>query len=108
MYVLLFDMQFDELFKFKNDIFSIIEDKIILNIKVEYNLVGIIGAPKANHFNCIIFNPLGKTIDPYFKSSTIYYHDGLKNNGKVTPLGKNEDWKNLGIPYIVLYTMEDL
>ena len=92
---LLFDFQFDELIKFKSDIFSIIEDKIILNINVEYNLVGIIAAPKANHFNCIIFNSLGKTIDPFFKSNTIYYHDGLKNNGKVTPLGKNEDWKNL-------------
>ena len=95
---LLFDFQFDELIKFKSDIFSIIEDKIILNINVEYNLVGIIAAPKANHFNCIIFNPFGITVDPYFKSNFIYYHDGEKNNGKVTSLGKNEDWRNLGPP----------
>ncbi len=73
---LLFDMQYNELNMYKNDILNIVEDKIILNIKVEYNLVGIIAAPKANHFNCIIFNPLGKTIDPYFKSSIIFYHDG--------------------------------
>ncbi len=101
-------MQFDELEIYKNDIFSINENKILLNIKVEYNLVGIIAAPKANHFNSIIFNPLGKTIDSYFKSNFIYYHDGEKNNGKVTSLGKNEDWKNLGIPYIVLYKMSDI
>ena len=105
---LLFDMQYNELNMYKNDILNIVEDKIILNIKVEYNLVGIIAAPKANHFNCIIFNPLGKTIDPYFKSNNIYYHDGEKNNGNVTSLNKNDDWKNLGIPYIVLYKMADI
>ena len=59
---LLFDFQYNELNIYKNDIFNIIEEKIILNIKVEYDLVGIIAAPKANHFNCIIFNPLGKNI----------------------------------------------
>ena len=105
---LLFDMQFDELKIYKKDIFNITEAKITLNLKVEYNLVGIISAPKANHFNSIIFNPLGKSIDSYFKSNFIYYHDGEKNNGKVTSLGKNEDWKNLGIPYIVLYKMSEV
>ena len=39
---LLFDMQYNELNMYKNDILNIVEDKIILNIKVEYNLVGII------------------------------------------------------------------
>ena len=105
---LLFGMQYNELNIYKNDIVNIVEDKIILNIKVECLLVGIIAAPKANHFNCIVFNPLGKTIDPYFKSNNIYYHDGEKNNGKITSLSKDDDWKNLGIPYIVLYKMEDI
>ena len=81
---LLFDFQYNELNIYKNDIFNIIEEKIILNIKVEYNLVGIIAAPKANHFNCIIFNPIGKSIDPYFQSNNIYYHDGGKNNDNIT------------------------
>ena len=105
---LLFDMQFDELKIYKKDIFNITEAKITLNLKVEDNLVGIISAPKVNHFNSIIFNPLGKSIDSYFKSNFIYYHDGEKNNGKVTSLGKNEDWKNLGISYIVLYKMSEI
>ena len=105
---LLFDFQYNELNIYKNDIFNIIEEKIILNIKVEYNLVGIIAAPKANHFNCIIFNPIGKSIDPYFQSNNIYYHDGEKNNGNITALNKNDDWKNVGIPYIVLYKMADI
>ena len=74
---------------------------------MEYHLVGIIAAPKANHFNCIVFNPLGKTFDPYFKSNNIYYNDCEKNNGKITSLSKDYDWKNLGIPYIVLYKMAD-
>ncbi len=75
---LLFVMQNNELNINKNYIVNIVEDKIILNIKVEYHLVGIIVAPKANHFNWIVFNPLGKTADPYFKSNNIYYHDGEK------------------------------
>ena len=105
---LLFDMQYDELNIYKNDIFSITQDNIILNIKTEYNLVGIIAVPKANHYICIIFNPIGKTIDPFYKSNVIYYHDGEKNNGKITSISKNSDWKNLGIPYIVLYKMIDI
>ena len=40
--LLLFDMQYNELNMYKNDIVNIVEDKIILNIKIEYNLVGII------------------------------------------------------------------
>ena len=72
---LLFDIQYNELNIYKNDIVNVVEDKIILNIKVECLLVGIIAEPKANHFNCIVFNPLGKTADPYFKSNNIYYHD---------------------------------
>ena len=43
---LLFDMQVDELEIYKNDIFSIDENKIILNIKVEHNLLGIIVSQK--------------------------------------------------------------
>ena len=39
---LLFDLQHIELNMYKNDKANIVEDKIILNIKVEYNLVGII------------------------------------------------------------------
>ena len=70
---LLFDFQYNELNIYKNDIFNIIEEKIILNIKVEYNLVGIKAAPKANHFNCIIFNPIGKSFEPYFRVYVAYF-----------------------------------
>ena len=104
---LLFDMQFHDLYNYSKEIFKIVEDDIVLNIKVEYKLVGIISAPKANHFNCIIFNPLGITIDPFFKSSKIYYHDGELNNGNVASLGQNDDWKKIGIPYIAIYKKLD-
>ena len=79
-----------------------------MNIIVEYYWVGIIATSRTINFNCIVFNPLGKTVDPYFKSNNIYYNDCDKNNGKITSLSKDDDWKNLGIPYIVLYKMADI
>ena len=83
---LLFDMQFDELHSNKDMIYKIVEDKIVLKLNYEYKLVGIIAAPKPNHFNAIIFNPLGNTIDTHFKRNLIYYHDGLINEGLIIPL----------------------
>ena len=62
-----------------------------MNINVKYDFVSIIVVPKTNHFNSIIFNLLLKNINPYFKSSIIYYHDGEKKGILV----KNENWKNL-------------
>ena len=92
---LLLDMQFDELNSNKDLIYKIVEDKIMQNFNCEYKLLGIIGAPKPNHFNAIIFNPIGYTVDPYFQSNLIYYHDGLKNEGLIIPLKENADWKTI-------------
>ena len=62
-----------------------------------------ISFPYYNHYNAIIFNPLGSNIDKYFTSKCIYYHDGTKNEGRIIKLNTNEDWHNIRIPYIVLY-----
>ena len=35
----------------------------------------------------------------------IYYHDGKKNNGKIDMLQSGVDWKDLGIPYILVYEL---
>lgn len=100
---ILFDFQYSDLVKNKNNIFKLIGDNIILNIKAEYRIVGIICAPTINHFSTIIFNPIGSTINSNFGSNYIYYHDGTLNNGKINVLKESEDWRNIGIPYIVLY-----
>ena len=92
---LLLDKQFDELNSNKDLIYKIVEDKIMLNFNCEYKLLGIIGAPKPNHFNAIIFNPIGYTVDPYFQSNLIYYHDDLRNEGLIIPLKENADWKTI-------------
>ena len=46
--------------------------KFILNFNVEYKLSGIIACPSFNHYNAIIFNPLGCNIDKAFSSNFIY------------------------------------
>ena len=99
---ILFDFQYSELVKNKENIFKLLDNKIAFNQTTEYKLVGIITAPKRNHYNTIIFNPIG-VINTNFSSNNIYYHDGMINEGRILPLKKGEDWKKIGIPYIALY-----
>ena len=101
----LFDMSFKDLEKYKESIFKIAEDIIVLNMNKKYKLKGIISLPSYNHYICIIFNPMGKYIDDSFKANNIYYHDGNANNGKICSLNIEEDWKVLGIPYILAYEL---
>ena len=104
----LFDMAFSDLMKYKDAIFKLVEEKIILNFNVEYKLAGIISCPYYNHYNSIIFNPIGANIDHNFTSNFIYYHDGTKNEGRITKLNTNEDWHNIGIPYILVFRFIDI
>ena len=104
----LFDMTFSDLTNYKDNIFKLVEEKIILNFNVEYKLSGIISCPSYNHYNTIIFNPIGSNIDQNFTSNCIYYHDGTKNEGRITKLNINEDWHNIGIPYILVYKFIDI
>ena len=69
---LLFDLQFTELETYKSQIYKLVEDKLVLNFKAEYKLVGIIAAPCINHYNTIIFNPIGRSINKYFTTNNIY------------------------------------
>ena len=100
---LLFDFQFSELTQYKDKIYKLVENTVALNIRLEYKLVGLISALKRNHYNTIIFNPIGSTIVPKFTANNIYYHEGMLNNGNITFLKLGEDWKSIGIPYIALY-----
>ena len=59
------------------------------------------------HFNIVIFIPIGLTINYYFTHNNIYYHDGLRNKGRINALKEEENWKNIGIPNIVLYKKLD-
>ena len=87
--------------KNKDNIFNLLDSKIAFNLKTEYKLVGIIVAPKNNHYNAIIFNPIG-VLNTAFSANNIYYHDGMLNNGCITTLKVGEDWKRIGI-HILLY-----
>ena len=100
----MFDFQFSDLYKFRDQIFKLIEEKLVLKNSFEYKLSGIIEAPSYNHYSTIIFNPMGSTINPNY----IYYHDGMLNDGKILPVSEGLDWKTLGILYIVLYKKFDL
>ena len=100
---ILFDFQYSELYKHKENIYKLVEDKIALNTRITYKLIALICAPSSNHYNTIIFNPIGLTINSHFTPNNIYYHDGLLNNGKIVALKNGEDWKKIGIPYIALY-----
>ena len=84
-----------------------LDDKISLNLEIEHKLLGLIAATSKNHYNTIIFNPIGLSINTNFNPSKIYYHDGLDNNGKITEIDENMIWKDIGIPYIVLYKKID-
>ena len=88
--------------KNRDNIFNLLDNKIAFNLKTEYKLAGIITAPKINHYNAIIFNPIGM-INTYFSANNIYYHDWMINDGRILALKKDEDWKNIGISYIALY-----
>ena len=67
-----------------------------------------ISAPSINHYNTIIFNPIGHSINKNFIPTNIYYHDGTKNGGKIVEIKQGEDWRIKGIPYIVLYKKLDI
>ena len=56
---ILFDFHYSELLKNRDNIFNLLDNKIAFNLKTEYKLAGIITAPKINHYNTIIFNPIG-------------------------------------------------
>ena len=103
--IVLFDMAYSELEKYKDNIFKLTEDKLILNFQKEYKLKGMISLPSSDHYICIIFNPIGRNINEYFKANNIYYHDGKKNNGKIEMINSGDDWKKLGIPYILVYEL---
>ena len=98
-------MSFRELEQYKQNIFQMTEEYIVLNINKKYKLRGIISVPYINHYICIIFNPRGILVNQYFKSNLIYYHDGNENGGKLREIRSNEDWKKLGIPYILVYEL---
>ena len=85
----LFDMAFSDLLNYKDSIFKLVEEKNNI-FNVEYKLSGIISCPYYNHYNTIIFNPLVSNIDQYFTSNYIYYHDGTKNEGRITKLNTNK------------------
>ena len=71
---LLFVLQYTELELYKSQIYKLVEEKLILNIKVEYKLIGMIAAPSINYYNTIIFNSICQTINPNFIPTNIYYH----------------------------------
>ena len=100
---LLFDFQYQDLVRYKDNIFNLLENRIVLNINAEYKLIGVISAPNRNHYNTVIFNPIGSTINSYFTANNIYYHDGMRNGGHIEAIKSEEDWKAIGIPYIALY-----
>ena len=94
---ILFDFQYSELNKFNDQNFKLIEEKLVLNINTEYKLSGIIAAPSYNHYNTIVFNPIGITINSNFWANNNYYHDGTLNNGNNMSITEEMDWKSLGI-----------
>ena len=63
---MLFDFQYSDLYKYKDNIYQLIEETITLSINAEYKLLGVIAAPNYNHYNTIIFNPIGQTIHNSF------------------------------------------
>ena len=76
----LFDFPYSELNKHKNKMYDLFEDKIVFTFNTEYKLSWIIAVPSQNHYNTIIFNSIGLTINKEFIPNKIYYHDGLHSN----------------------------
>lgn len=104
---ILFDMNYETLHNNKSSIFNSVEDTIILNFNVEYRFSGIIACHSFNLYNAIIFNPLGWVINKKFCANYIYYHDGNANDGNITQFNPFENWKDIGIPYIVIYKIKE-
>ena len=98
-------MSYADLFKFKDSIIDITEDSIVLAFNIEYKLKGIIAVPSFNHYISLIFNSMGRLIDKNFKANLIYYHYGNANGGKICEVSYDLDWKNLGIPYVIVYEL---
>ena len=69
---LLFDFQYTKLELYKAQIYKLVEKKLTLNIKVEYKHIGMIAAQSINHYNTIIFSPIGQAINPNFIPTNIY------------------------------------
>ena len=101
----IFDMSYSDIYKYKEKIYKITEDYVVLNLNKEYKLKGIISLPSYNHYCSIIFNPTGKYINEYFQPNYIYYYDGMQNDGKIVRIKEGEDWRKLGIPYILNYIL---
>ena len=89
--IILFDMAYSELIKYKDNIFKLKEDKLILNLQNENKLKGLISLPSFNHYICITFNTIRRIINQYFNMSNIYYHDGKENNGKIEMIKSGDD-----------------
>ena len=100
---ILFDLSYDKLSLYKESIFKIVKDEIILTYNINYKLKGVINIPFNGHFSCVIFNPCGSNIKDVFQPNQIYKHDGMLNLGKVVEMKESEDWKDLGIIYIAIY-----
>ena len=65
---ILFDFQYHELNNYKSNIFKLLENTIALYINTEYKLEALICAQGINHFNTVIFNSIGLTINILFYS----------------------------------------
>ena len=104
-------MNYEELHHSKSSNLNLIEETIILNFIVEYKLLGIIDYPPFNYYNdieIIIFNSLGCSIDRTLSDNFKYYHDSTSNNGNIMQLYPFENWKYIGILYIVIYQFKKL
>ena len=100
---IIFDSDYEGLKKNKDKIFNLVDDTILLGFNINYKLACIIASPYDNHFNTIIFNPLGSSINNHFSPNFIYYHDDQLNNGNIVAINNVNEWKTIGIPYILIY-----
>ena len=56
-------MNYEELEQYKQNIYNMTEDELFLKFNLSYKMIGIITVPVKNHYNTIIFNPMGITIN---------------------------------------------
>ena len=101
--LILFDMDIQDLINYKDKILALLDNNIVLNFGIEYELKGIIMIPYDGHYSTVIFNPKGSLIDTAFKNNNIYIHDSLKNNGKIIEIQNIDEWINSGNPYLAIY-----
>ena len=105
----LFDFNsYHALLKYKDKIKNLLVENLEFNSNVKYMLNGIILSPYDNHFNTFIFNPLGSSINNHFSSNFIYYHDDQLNNGNIVAINNVNEWKTIGIPYILIYKKNNI